>query len=77
MERWPIEIAHVYAWTGQIDEVFPLLQKDIEINGPGGVIVDPFFTSLHGDPRWSAMLESAGISKVQLDRIEFHVDLAD
>jgi TolB-like protein/Flp pilus assembly protein TadD len=77
IERWPIEIAHVYAWIGRPDEVFPLVEKDIEINGPGGVMVDPFFTSLHKDPRWSALLESAGISKEQLDRIEFHVDLSD
>ncbi len=77
IERWPIEIAHVYAWIGRPDEVFSLVEKDIEINGPGGVMVDPFFTSLHEDPRWSVLLKSAGISKEQLDRIEFHVDLAD
>ncbi len=77
IERWPIEIAHVYAWIGRPDEVFALVEKDIEINGPGGVIVDPFFTSLHEDPRWLALLESAGVSKEQLDRIEFHVDLSD
>ena len=77
IERWPIEIAHVYAWIGRPDEVFPLVEKDIEINGPGGVTVDPFFTSLHEDPRWPALLESAGISIEQLDHIEFHVDLSD
>ena len=26
-DRWPIEIAHVYAWIGEVDEVFPLLEK--------------------------------------------------
>ena len=76
-DRWPIEIAHVYAWIGEMDPVFPLLEKDIEINGPGGVTVDPFFTSAHDDPRWHALLEQAGISAEELQRIEFTVQLPD
>jgi len=76
-DRWPIEIAHVYAWIGDMDAVFPLLEEDFEINGPGGVMVDPFFVSLHGDPRWQSLLEEAGVSEQQLDRIEFVVDLPE
>ena len=76
-DRWPIEIAHVYAWIGETDRIFALLEKDIEINGPGGVMVDPFFISVHDDPRWHALLERAGISAEQLEKIEFTVQLPD
>ena len=76
-DRWPIEIAHVYAWIGKLDEVFPLLEKDFEINGPGGVMVDPFLTILHEDPRWQVLLEKAGVSAEQLKKIEFSVELPE
>ena len=52
-DRWPTEIAHVYAWVGEADKVFPLLEKEAGVNGLGGVMVDPFFTHLHDDPRWN------------------------
>ena len=76
-ERWPTEIAHVYAWTGNNDAVFPLLEKESGVNGLGGVMVDPFFTHLHGDPRWEPLLEKAGMSKNQLDVIEFEAGLPE
>ena len=76
-DRWPIEIAHVHAWTGDVDAAFPLIEKDFEINGPGGVMVDPFFVSLHDDPRWQPLLEKAGVSEEQLAKIEFVVDLPE
>ena len=31
-ERWPVEIAHVYAWVGETDEVFAWLEKEYEAN---------------------------------------------
>ena len=74
-ERWPTEIAHVYAWTGDDEAVFPLLEKEIDVNGLGGVMVDPFFTHLHDDPRWEPLLEQAGVSKEQLAPIEFDVEM--
>jgi hypothetical protein len=40
-------------------------------------MVDPFFTHLHGDPRWEPLLEKAGMSKNQLDAIEFEVELPE
>ena len=76
-DRWPIEIAHVHAWTGDVDAAFPLIEKDFEINGPGGVMVDPFFVSLHDDPRWQPLLEKAGVSEEQLAKIDFVVDLPE
>jgi len=74
-ERWPIEIAHVYAWIGDADEVFSWLEKELEINGLSGVMVDNFFTSLHDDPRWQPLLEKGGVSADQLAAIEFKVTL--
>ena len=76
-ERWPTEIAHVHAWTGNVDAVFPLLEKDIEVTGLAGVMVDPFFTALHQDPRWQPLLEKAGVSSRQLETIEFSVPVSD
>ncbi len=74
-ERWPIEIAHVYAWIGDADEVFYWLEKELEVNGLSGVMVDNFFTSLHDDPRWQPLLEKGGVSADQLAAIEFKVTL--
>jgi adenylate cyclase len=74
-DRWPIEIAHVYAWVGDLDPVFPLLEKELGINGLGGLMVDPFFVDLHDDPRWEPLLEQAGVSEGQLKAIEFEVSL--
>ena len=76
-ERWPIEIAHVYAWIGDADEVFSWLEKELEVNGLSGVMVDNFFTSLHDDPRWQPLLEKGGVSADQLAAIEFKVTLPD
>ena len=74
-KRWPIEIAHVYAWIGDTDEVFFWLEKELEVNGLSGVMVDNFFTSLHDDPRWQPLLEKGGVSADQLAAIEFKVTI--
>ncbi len=76
-DRWPTEIAHVYAWIGEVDEVFPLLEKDLGINGLSGVMVDPFFSDLHDDPRWQPLLEKGGVSAEQLAAIDFTVELPE
>jgi len=77
-ERWPIEVAHVYAWTGDTDEVFTWLEKELKVNGGlGGVMVDNFFTNLHDDQRWLPLLEKAGVSTEQLDAIRFKVTLPE
>jgi len=76
-DRWPIEIAHVYAWIGEVDEVFPLLEKELGVNGLSGVMVDPFFSDLHDDPRWQPLLEKGGVSEEQLKAIDFQVALPE
>ena len=74
-DRWPIEVAHVYGWLGDADEVFSWLEKEYETNGLGGVMVDNFFTNFHDDPRWLPLLEKAGVSANQLKAIEFNVTM--
>jgi tetratricopeptide (TPR) repeat protein len=74
-QRWPIEIAHVHAWIGNADDVFVWLEKEIDVNGLGGVMVDNFFTYLHDDQRWQPLLKKAGISADQLEVIEFNLTL--
>ena len=77
-ERWPIEVAHVYAWIGDADEVFAWLEKELKVNGGlGGVMVDNFFKNLHDDQRWQPLLEKAGVSADQLDAISFKVTLPE
>lgn len=76
-ERWPIEIAHVYAWIGDTDSAFLWLEKELPVNGLGGVMVDPYFTDMHDDPRWQPLLEKAGLSAAQIDAIGFEVTLPE
>jgi TolB-like protein/Tfp pilus assembly protein PilF len=73
--RWPIEIAHVYAWIGNTDEAFVWMDKEIGVNGLAGVMTDNFFTHLHDDPRWQPLLTKAGVSADQLNAIKFEVTL--
>lgn len=72
---WPIEIAHVYAWVDEVGDVFLWLEKELETNSLNGVTVDPFFISLHDDPRWQHLMEKAGTSDEQLAAIDFNVSL--
>lgn len=74
-QRWPIEIAHVYAWIGKADDAFAWLEKEKDVNGLGGVMVDNFFMHLHADPRWQPLLAEAGVSARQLEAIAFRVTL--
>ena len=60
-----------------MDEVFPLLEKELGVNGLSGVMVDPFFIDLHDDPRWQPLLEKGGVSEEQLKAIDFKVELPE
>jgi len=76
-DRWPIEVAHVFAWIGDKDETFTWLEKELKVNGLGGVSVDNFFENLHEDPRWQLLLDKSGVSVEQLDAVEFNVMLPE
>ena len=77
-ELWPVEIAHVYAYRGEIDKAFEWISKDKEPNF--GVSAEerwmPFWEDLRGDPRWEELLQKAGVADSQLNAIKFEVSLA-
>lgn len=73
--QWPSEVAHVYAWTGDIDRAFEWLQKSVAEEEGAFNPIDPLLGPLHTDPRWQPMLESIGKSPEQLGSIKFNVSL--
>jgi TolB-like protein len=76
-ERWPSEIAHVYAWVGDADAAFEWLDRSVAQNEDGlnQQFDNPLYRNLHGDPRWDDFLERTGTSPEQLAAIEFDVRL--
>lgn len=72
-DKWPSEIAHVYAWTGNHDAAFEWLDTALRIN-EGGITNSrrmPWLKPLHDDPRWQVYLEKLGISDAQIAEINF------
>jgi len=76
-ERWPSEIAHVYAWIGDADAAFEWLDRSVAQNEDGlnQQFDNPLYRKLHGDPRWAEFLETTGTSPEQLAAIKFEVRL--
>jgi adenylate cyclase len=80
-EQWareyPLEIAQVYAWTGEADEAFEWLEKATPPNRIDAIyyLREPTFAKLHTDPRWHALLERLGLAPEQLAAIEFKIKL--
>jgi TolB-like protein/lipoprotein NlpI len=77
--EWPTEVAHVHAYIGDADAAFRWLDKAIEENEEGLAeqFLQPYFDTLHEDPRWRAFLERVGSLPEQLNDIEFEVTLPD
>ena len=64
--------AELYAWRGQYDEAFKLLNQ----LQPGAQNFDsPLLTRLHDDPQWQPLVERLGRSQEERDSIEFDVSL--
>ncbi|MBK5097267.1 MAG: tetratricopeptide repeat protein [Gemmatimonadetes bacterium] len=76
-ERWPSEVAHVYAWIGDVDAAFEWLDRGVLLNedGLGSQYLRPLLAPLHEDPRWLEFRERTGTSDEQLATIEFEVTL--
>ncbi len=52
------DVAAVYAWRGEKDRAFEWLER-ARVQHDGGMIAvrtDPFYASLHADPRFTALL---------------------
>jgi tetratricopeptide (TPR) repeat protein len=73
----PFNIAYVYAFRGEADKAFELLDKAVEYGDPGlsDIVVENLFDKIHADPRWLAFLSKIGKAPEQLAKIEFKVTL--
>ena len=60
-----IQIAQVYAYRGERAKAFEWLDRSIEQRDPGivNVMTDPLFASLHGDPRFKAVLHKMNLTE--------------
>ena len=58
-----IQVAQVYAYRGERAKAFEWLDRSIEQQDPGlvNVMTDPLFLSLHGDPRFKAVLRKVNL----------------
>jgi tetratricopeptide (TPR) repeat protein len=72
------ESARVHAWVGNTDAAFAYLERHLDPESPeftrvaAQVIWNPFFRTLHADPRWNALREQAGLSEERLAAIRIH-----
>ena len=57
-QAWAYRIAEVYAWRGEKDQAFEWLERAYRQRNSGlaGVKIDLLLESLHGDPRFTALL---------------------
>jgi tetratricopeptide (TPR) repeat protein len=60
---YPMQIADVYAFRGQIDQAFELLNKALAVNDwdLGSIKVDWYFKGLRGDRRYAALLQKINL----------------
>jgi TolB-like protein/Flp pilus assembly protein TadD len=66
-------VAFVYAYRNEPDLAFEWLDKALRYQDAGlsEILSQPLFANIHEDPRWPAFLERAGLSRAQLDAIQF------
>lgn len=78
-DRWPSEVAQVYAWIGDADAAFAWLDRAVEQNEDGMTqqYRQPFYRPIHDDPRWREFRERTGTTAAELAAIEFDVPDAD
>jgi hypothetical protein len=73
-----LESARVHAWVGNTDAAFEYLERHLDPESleftevAAKVIWNPFFRTLHADPRWTALREQAGLSEERLGAIRIH-----
>ena len=75
-DRWPSEVAHVYAYIGDAETAFQWLERSVVEEEGAFDWQEPLLASLHDDPRWWPMVKRAGHpSPEELAAIEFEVKL--
>ena len=62
--EWAFQVAEVYAARGEVDAAFVWLEHAYGQRDPGlnELKVRPILHSLHGDPRWAALLKKMGLA---------------
>jgi tetratricopeptide (TPR) repeat protein len=62
-EGWAYQIAQVYAWRGEKDRAFEWLERGYRQRDGGlaSVKADPLLENLHGDPRFTALLQKLNL----------------
>lgn len=62
-EQWAFQVAAVYVVRGDEDEAFGWLNRALQLRDSGlpSAKSQPFFRSLHSDPRWPAFLKKIGL----------------
>ena len=73
----PYNIAHDYAYRGEVDKAFEWLDKAVAY-GDGGlaeIVTENLFDKIHKDPRWLPFLRKIGKAPEQLAKIDFKVTL--
>ena len=60
-----IQIAQVYAYRGERAKAFEWLERAFDQQDPGivNVMTAPLFASLHGDPRFNAVLRKLNLTE--------------
>lgn len=73
----PDVIAAIYAWAGNADATFELLDKLLEQFGcaPQVIFYDPLFQKVFDDPRWHQFQLKNGYAPEQLAAIPFDVKI--
>jgi len=77
-EQFPDTVADVYAYRGDVDEAFAMLELDYEKFGAAGwgeFKLQPILDNLKSDPRWESFLERGGATDEQLSRFDLKIDL--
>jgi tetratricopeptide (TPR) repeat protein len=71
-------LARVYAWIGDNDKAFELIDKMIEENPEIAASFDSdFYARLEGDPRWTEFRKRFGYDKRDAEHVDFNPDLPE
>ncbi len=66
-------LARVYAWIGENDKAFELIEKLVEENPERAIVFDTdFYARLEGDPRWTDFRARHGFDKRTASHVEFN-----
>jgi len=79
-DKWPTEVAQVYAWVGDDDAAFTWLEKSHELHGDSSwpdIRIDDLLAPLHDDPRWPDIADKLGIPTTVLETLDFSVTLPE